>query len=72
MLMALCLTIIIFALAVYLRHRSFETPESAPAVYDQAEEEEEEKESTVDGEGSEDLQEELNQRRVGKSKNGGD
>jgi len=72
MLLALCLTIVIFALAVYLRHRSFETPESAPAVYDQAEEEEEEKESTVDGEGSEDLQEELNQRRVGKSKNGGD
>jgi len=72
MLMALCLTIIIFALAVYLRHRSFETPESAPAVYDQAEEEEADKEATVDGEESEDLQEEANLRMIGKSKNGGD
>lgn len=72
MLMALCLTIIIFALAVYLRHRSFETPESAPAIYDQAEEEEAEKETTVGGEESEDLQEEVNQRKIGKSKNSGD
>jgi hypothetical protein len=72
MLMALCLTIIIFALAVYLRHRSFETPESAPAIYDQAEEEEAEKETTVDGEGSEDLREEVNQRKIRKSKNSGD
>jgi len=70
--MALCLTIIIFALAVYLRHRSFETPESAPAIYDQAEEEEAEKETTVGGEESEDLQEEVNQRKIRKSKNGGD
>jgi hypothetical protein len=69
MLMALCLTIVIFALAVYLRHRSFETPESAPAIYDQAEEE---KEATVDGEGSEDLKEEVNRRKIGKSKDGGD
>ena len=72
MLMALCLTIIIFALAVYLRHRSFETPESAPAIYDQAEEEEAEKETAVGGEESEDLQEEVNRRDIGKSKNGGD
>jgi hypothetical protein len=72
MLMALCLTIIIFALAVYLRHRSFETPESAPAIYDQAEEEEAEKETTVGGEESEDLQEEVNQRKIRKSKNSGD
>lgn len=73
MLLALCLTIVIFALAVYLRHRSFETPESAPAIYDQAEEEEaEKKETTVSGEESEDLQEEVNQRKIRKSKNGGD
>jgi hypothetical protein len=72
MLMALCLTIVIFALAVYLRHRSFETPESAPAIYDQAEEEEAEKETTVGGEESEYLQEEVNRRDIGKSKNGGD
>lgn len=73
MLLALCLTIVIFALAVYLRHRSFETPESAPAIYDQAEEEEaEKKETTVGGEESEDLQEEVNRRKIGKSKNGGD
>ncbi|MCJ7463497.1 MAG: carboxypeptidase-like regulatory domain-containing protein [Thermoplasmata archaeon] len=72
MLMALCLTIIIFALAVYLRHRSFETPESAPAIYDQAEEEEAEKETTVGGEESEDLQKEVSQRKIRKSKNGGD
>lgn len=72
MLMALCLTIIIFALAVYLRHRSFETPESAPAIYDQADEEDAEKETAVDGEESEDLREEANQRKIRKSKNGGD
>jgi len=72
MLMALCLTIIIFALAVYLRHRSFETPESAPAIYDQADEEDAEKETAVDGEESEDLQGEANQRKIRKSKNGGD
>ena len=72
MLMALCLTIIIFALAVYLRHRSFETPDSSPAIYDQADEEEAEKETTVDGEESEDLREEVNQRKIRKSKNGGD
>jgi len=71
MLMALCLTIVIFALAVYLRHRSFETPESAPAIYDQAEEEEAEKETTVDGEESEDLREGVNQRKIRKLKNGG-
>jgi hypothetical protein len=72
MLMALCLTIIIFALAVYLRHRSFETPESAPAIYDQADEEEAEKETTVDGEESKDLREEANQSKTRKLKSGGD
>lgn len=72
MLMALCLTIIIFALAVYLRHRSFEAPESAPAVYDQADEEEAEGETAEDGEGSDDLQEDAGLRKSGKSKNGGD
>lgn len=47
MLLGLCLTIVIFVLAVYLRHRSFETPESAPAVYDQADEEGEGEEEGV-------------------------
>lgn len=41
MILALFLTIVILAVAVYLRVRSFQTPESAPAVYDEAEEEEE-------------------------------
>jgi hypothetical protein len=72
MLMALCLTIVIFALAVYLRHRSFETPESAPAIYDQVEEEEAEEETAVGGEESEDLRDEVPQRKIRKPKNRGD
>jgi uncharacterized membrane protein YvbJ len=40
MILALFLTIVILAMAVYLRIRSFQAPETAPAVYDQAEEEE--------------------------------
>jgi hypothetical protein len=40
MILALFLTIIMLAIAVYLRIRTFQAPESAPAVYDQAEEEE--------------------------------
>jgi hypothetical protein len=72
MLMALCLTIVIFALAVYLRHRSFETPESAPAIYDQVEEEEDEEETAVGGEESEDLRDEVPQRKIRKPKNRGD
>ena len=38
MILALFLTIVILAMAVYLRIRTFQTPENAPAVYDQAEE----------------------------------
>jgi hypothetical protein len=44
MILALFLTIVILAVAVYLRIRTFQAPESAPAVYDQAEEEAEEEE----------------------------
>lgn len=43
MILALFLTIVILAMAVYLRIRTFQAPESAPAVYDQVEEEEAEK-----------------------------
>lgn len=39
MILALFLTIVILAVAVYLRMRSFQTPGSAPAVYDEANEE---------------------------------
>ncbi len=39
MILALFLTIVILAMAVYLRIRTFQAPETAPAVYDQAEEE---------------------------------
>ncbi len=38
MILALFLTIVILAAAVYLRIRTFQAPESAPAVYDEAEE----------------------------------
>lgn len=49
MILALFVTIMILAVAVYLRIRTFQAPESAPAVYDQAEEEaEEEKEAGSD------------------------
>jgi len=47
MILALFLTIVILAVAVYLRMRSFQTPGSAPAVYDEADEEPAEEE--VDG-----------------------
>ncbi len=47
MILALFLTIVILAMAVYLRIRSFQAPESAPAVYDQAEEEDEAKKKVV-------------------------
>jgi hypothetical protein len=39
MILALFLTTVILAVAVYLRMRSFQTPGSAPAVYDEADEE---------------------------------
>ena len=42
MILALFLTIVILALAVVLRIRSFEAPDKAPAVYDELETEEEE------------------------------
>ena len=45
MILALFLTIIILALAVMLRIRTFESPEKAPAVYDQDEPQEGEKET---------------------------
>lgn len=44
MILALFVTIMILAAAVYLRIRTFQTPENAPAVYDQAEEEQAEEE----------------------------
>jgi large repetitive protein len=44
MILALFVTIMILAAAVYLRIRTFQTPENAPAVYDQAEEEQTEEE----------------------------
>lgn len=43
MILALFITIVILAVAVYLRYRTFQTPESAPAVYDQEEETAEER-----------------------------
>lgn len=44
MILALFLTMVIFGIAVYLRMRSFQTPQNAPAVYDEAEEKPEVKE----------------------------
>jgi hypothetical protein len=54
MILALFVTIMILAAAVYLRIRTFQTPENAPAVYDQAEEEqtEEEKKNALSDLGS--------------------
>jgi hypothetical protein len=49
MILALFFTIVILAVAVYLRYRTFQTPESAPAVYDQEEELEEKKEGEMPG-----------------------
>ncbi len=40
MILALFLTIVILAVAIYLRVRSFQTPETAPAIIDELEEEE--------------------------------
>lgn len=48
MILALFLTIVILAMAVYLRIRTFQAPESAPAVYDQVEEEEAEKKAEAE------------------------
>ena len=49
MILALFVTIMILAVAVYLRIRTFQAPENAPAVYDQAEEEAEEEEKAGSG-----------------------
>ena len=57
MILALFITIVILAVAVYLRYRTFQTPETAPAVYDQEEEPAEKKEDITAGE-SENRQEE--------------
>ncbi len=58
MILALFVTIMILAVAVYLRIRTFQAPESAPAVYDQAEEAvEEEKESISDSDTANDKKE---------------
>jgi hypothetical protein len=51
MILALFVTIMMLAAAVYLRIRTFQAPENAPAVYDQAEELQEEEEK--EGESSE-------------------
>lgn len=40
MILALFITILILAIAVYLRIRTFQAPENAPAIYDEAEEQE--------------------------------
>ena len=50
MILALFITIVILAVAVYLRYRTFQTPETAPAVYDQEEEPAEHKEDIAAGE----------------------
>ena len=48
MILALFLTIIILALAVILRIRAFETPDNAPAVYDEQDEEPESEKEKLD------------------------
>jgi len=53
MILALFMTIVVLALAVYLRIRSFQTPESSPAVYDELEEEEATEEHAPDENGRE-------------------
>lgn len=61
MILALFITIVILAVAVYLRYRTFQTPETAPAVYDQEEEpaEEKEDEAAVEPEKSQEEKDEL-------------
>jgi len=66
MILALFLTIVILAMAVYLRIRTFQAPENAPAVYDQAEEEKGEEEAKG---GSDD--ESPEQKKLRKTKGGG-
>jgi len=70
MILALFVTILILAVAVYLRIRSFQAPESAPAVYDQADEqtEEEKKDAMLDQEAAKVKKE---QKKARKKKEGG-
>lgn len=75
MILALFLTIVILAVAVYLRIRTFQAPESAPAVYDEAEEEaEKEGEETEDAETAEEPSEasDSQEKRVRKIKKSGE
>ncbi|MBU1914700.1 MAG: carboxypeptidase-like regulatory domain-containing protein, partial [Candidatus Thermoplasmatota archaeon] len=75
MILALFLTIVILAVAVYLRIRTFQAPESAPAVYDEAEEEvEKEGEQTEDAETAEESSEapDSQEKKVRKIKKGGE
>lgn len=50
MILALFITIVILAVAVYLRYRTFQTPDTAPAIYDQEEEPAEKKDDLGTGE----------------------
>ena len=75
MILALFLTIVILAVAVYLRIRTFQAPESAPAVYDEAEEEpEKEGERTEDAETAEESSEDSDsqKRKVKRIKKSGE
>jgi hypothetical protein len=71
MILALFVTIMILAAAVYLRIRTFQAPENAPAVYDQAEEEE--KAEDKEDKDASDLSSagEIKEKRVRKKKEGG-
>jgi hypothetical protein len=64
MILALFITIMILAVAVYLRIRTFQAPESAPAVYDQAEEEAEEKEKLAESDSASSDENNVKKRKV--------
>ncbi len=70
MILALFITIMILAVAVYLRIRTFQAPESAPAVYDQAEEEAEEEEKAAESEST--SSDDNNGKKMRKVKGGGE
>ena len=57
MILSLFITIVILAAAVYLRYRTFQTPETAPAIYDQEEETAEKKDDPAAGESDKKLEE---------------
>jgi len=68
MILALFLTIVILAMAVWLRIKTFQAPESAPAVYDEAPEE---GEKTEEGEGpEEEAMKQLTSRTDSEERNG--